>query len=250
MYFYVDKPGWLHRVHPLTKTVALLAMFAAALMVTDPLWACVPLVVILSGILSGGAARNALRISPLLILLIVVSVYIWTFMYVGDSGDEFLQIGKWVIPKKSFLFGLSMGIRICVMLLSGLVFLATTRVEDFTGGLHRAGLPYGFCFGLSLSFRLLPSFIEVVSTVREAQKSRGLDLDSGGIISKARKHLPLLVPVFVSSIRHSDDMALALMSRGFGRSTPRTYLKDYEFGLRDVFLILVIAALLAFLVWF
>jgi len=103
------------------------------------------------------------------------------------------------------------------------------------------------CFGLSLSFRLLPSFLEVVSTVREAQRSRGLDLDTGGLVAKARKHLPLLVPVFVSSIRHSDDMALALESRGFGRSNPRTYLKNYEFGLRDVLLLLAITGLLVFL---
>jgi energy-coupling factor transport system permease protein len=89
----------------------------------------------------------------------------------------------------------------------------------------------------------------VVSTVREAQRSRGLDLDTGGPISKARKHLPLLVPVFISSIRRSDDMALALESKGFGRSNPKTYLKDYEFGLRDIILLLLVTGLIVLLGW-
>jgi len=249
MYFYVDRPGWLSGTHPLTKTVALLGMFLAALLVSHPLWVGVALVVVLAGVVSSGASRNMLKIMPLLVLLIVFSTYIWTFLYLKDAGDVFLKIGGWYVPRRSFLFGVGMGIRIGVMMLAGLVFLATTRVEDFTGGLHRAGLPYGLCFGLSLSFRLLPSFLEVVSTVREAQKSRGLDLDSGGFVEKTRKHLPLLVPVFVSSIRRSDDMALALMSRGFGRSNPRTYLKNYKFGVADAVLIVIVAALIYFLVW-
>jgi len=249
MFFYVEKSRWLHEAHPVTKTVALLGMFAAALIVSHPLWVCVPLLVVLLGLFTSGAWRNAGRLAPLLVLLMLLSVYIWTFVYIGDAGDEYLMLGKWYLPRKSFLFGLGMGLRISVMLLSGLVFLATTRVEDFTGGLHRAGLPYGLCFGLSLSFRLLPSFLEVVSTVREAQRSRGLDLDTGGPVAKARKHLPLLVPVFVSSIRRSDDMALALESRGFGRSNRRTYLRNYKIGIADLILLTVIVALLVYLIW-
>jgi len=249
MYFYMDRPGPLHAMHPVTKTVALLGMFLASLLIEHPLWACVPLVVIMAGVIASGAWRNAIKLVGLLVLITVLSVYIWTFVYTADAGDVFYTVRGWSIPRRSFLFGLGMGIRLSVMLLAGLVFLASTRVEDFTGGLHRAGLPYGLCFGLGLSFRLLPTFLEVVGTVREAQKSRGLDLDTGGPIAKARKHLPLLVPVFISSIRRSDDMALALESRGFGRSNPRTYLRNYDVGLRDVVLLLIVAMLLVFLIW-
>jgi len=249
MYFYVEKSGFLHSTHPVTKTVALLGMFAAALLVEHPLWACVPLAFVLAGMLETGACRKAGRLLILLGILVALSIYIWTFLYYKDAGGRYFSVGDWFIPRRSFLFGLGMGVRISVMLLAGLVFLACTRVEDFTNGLHRAGLPYGLCFGLSLSFRLLPTFLEVVNTVREAQRSRGLDLDSGGPVSKARKHLPLLAPVFVSSIRHSDDMALALESRGFGRSNPRTYLTEYQFGARDVMLLLLIAGLIGFLIW-
>lgn len=249
MYFYVEKSGFLHSAHPVTKTVALLGMFAAAMLVEHPLWVCVPLVFVLVAMLESGAWRKAGKLLILPAILMVLSIYIWTFVYYKDAGGDYFSVGGWFIPRRSFLFGLGMGMRISVMLLAGLVFLASTRVEDFTNGLHRAGLPYGLCFGLSLSFRLLPAFLEVVSTVREAQRSRGLDLDSGGPVAKARKHLPLLVPVFVSSIRHSDDMALALESRGFGRSNPRTYLTEYHFKIRDVILLLLMAGLIGFLVW-
>lgn len=249
MYFYVEKKSLLHSAHPLTKTFALLGMFLAALLVSHPLLACIPLAAALVGITISGAGRNAARISPILFLLIALSAYIWTFIYLKDSGDVLMSVGPYFIPRNSFLFGLGMGIRIGAMMLAGLAFLAATRVEDFTNGLHKLGLPYGLCFGLSLSFRLLPSFLQVVNTVREAQKSRGLDLDKGGIISKTRKHVPLLVPVFVSSIRHSDDMALALLSRGFGRSNPRTYLRNYNFGAGDISIIFVTLSLIVFLAW-
>lgn len=244
MYFYVEKDGALQRMHPNTKTFALLGIFLAALLVQHPLWACIPLVVSLLALFAGGGGKNALRIAPIAATLFVASLYIWTFMYVDPRASyTWLKLGGFYFPRETVLWGVGMGVRITAMLLAGLAFLTVTRVEDFTAGLHRMGLPFGMCFGLSLSFRLLPLFVGTAVTISEAQRSRGLDLESGGPITKARKYAPLLIPVFVSSMRNADELALALESKGFGRANPRTYLRELPFGVADIAAIILVCCL-------
>lgn len=251
MYFYVERDDILHRLHPATKSIALLLFFLATLMVSHPLYSLIPFVLALLALLYGGGAINCKRILPLLFVLFILCLYIWTFLYVDPRGNySWLRIFGIAFPKESVFFGLGMGIRISGMLLAGLAFLTVTRVEDFTAGLHRMGLPFGMCFGLSLSFRLLPLFVGTVLTISEAQRSRGLELEKGGILARARKYIPLLVPVFLSSIRSADGLALALESKGFGRKNPRSYLREYHFGFSDVIFLALNVALLVALKFF
>jgi len=246
MYFYIERDGVLQRLHPNTKTFALLGLFGAALMVQHPLWALIPLLVALIALFTGGGARNALKIAPVAAIFFAASLYIWTFMYVDPRATyTWLNLGGYYFPRETVLSGLGMGVRITAMLLAGLSFLTVTRVEDFTAGLHRMGLPFGMCFGLSLSFRLLPLFVGTAVTISEAQRSRGLDLESGGPIARATKYVPLLIPVFISSMRGADALSLALESKGFGRTNPRTYLKKLPFGLSDVIALTLVFLLLA-----
>ena len=43
-----------------------------------------------------------------------------------------------------------------------------------------------------------------------AQKARGADLESGGLTQRAKALIPILIPLFVSSFRRADDLALAM----------------------------------------
>lgn len=251
MYFYIEKEDILHRLHPATKSIALLIFFLSTLMVSHPLYSLIPLGIALSVLIYGGGWGNCKRIVPILLILFGVSIYIWTFLYVDPRADyTWLHILGFAFPRESVFFGVGMGIRISAMLIGGLAFLTVTRVEDFTAGLHRMGLPFGVCFGLSLSFRLLPLFVGTALTISEAQRSRGLELEKGGIIERARKYVPLLVPVFLWSIRSADNLALALESKGFGRKNPRSYLREYHFGFLDVIFLTLSVALLIGLKFF
>ena len=77
---------------------------------------------------------------------------------------------------------------------------------------------------VSTAFRMVPTVLAGSASVVQAQKSRGLDLESGNIFARLRKHLPLLVPVFVNAIRTTDLLAMALESKGFGSKRRTEYL--------------------------
>jgi energy-coupling factor transport system permease protein len=55
----------------------------------------------------------------------------------------------------------------------------------------------------------------------DAQKSRGLELEKGNLLKRIKNHIPILIPLIVTAIRRSMEMAEALESRGFGASPKR-----------------------------
>ncbi len=92
-------------------------------------------------------------------------------------------------------------------------------------------------FAISTALRMVPTIFSSVTIIGQAQRSRGLDLDSGNLIERMRKYLPLLVPVFVSTIRGTNVFGMALESKGFGARPKRTFFLNPRFGTADYLVI-------------
>jgi len=100
-------------------------------------------------------------------------------------------------------------------------------------------------FSLSLALRMIPTLIETATTVIEAQRSRGLDLRSKNIFTRMKRSIPLLAPIFLTTIRTTNQLAMALEARGFGLSKERTSYQEIGFKRRDygVFVFVSLVAL-------
>jgi energy-coupling factor transport system permease protein len=226
---YVPAGTFVHRLHPVTKVLALLGLVVAAFVVDRPgLLAALGLPVTALLVLAGGLG-NLKRFAPALVVVFVVTVIIWTFFYGAATREQGLR------------YGVSMGIRLCTFLVMGLLFLTTTRMEEVAYGLRRLGVPYLVGFTLTLAFRLVPVFFESAVTIVQAQRCRGLDLRRGGPLTRLRHFGPVIVPVFIGALRRADWMAMSLELRGFNSGRPRTRFPRPGPGLAD----LVAAALVA-----
>jgi energy-coupling factor transport system permease protein len=129
------------------------------------------------------------------------------------------------------------------MIIAGLIFLSTTKTEEIVLGLIRLRVPYQAAFAFSLAIRMVPTIIGTAVTVIEAQRSRGLDLESGGPLGRLRNHIPLLVPILLQTLRGTDQLAKALESRGFGARRERTSYLEIGFHAADA-LALALGALI------
>ncbi|MDE2728253.1 MAG: energy-coupling factor transporter transmembrane component T [Gemmatimonadota bacterium] len=231
MVLYIPTDSLLHRLHPSTKIVGLALLLILTVAFQSPWYQ----LVILSGVLllarSAGAFRNLRRILPLMITVLVFSVVSWSLF--RRVGDPFWSFGLFTLSTESIRFGFAMGFRLEAMLVSGMVFVSCTKVEEFAYGLRTIGLPFAVSFALSLAFRLVPLFFTRISTVVQAQQARGLDLKSGNVLQRARKYVPLLVPIFVYAIRDTDLLSMALESKGFGMRGRRTEYLSFPFVWRD-----------------
>ncbi|MDQ5854227.1 MAG: energy-coupling factor transporter transmembrane protein EcfT, partial [Chloroflexota bacterium] len=95
-----------------------------------------------------------------------------------------------------------------------------------TTGFIRMGVPYRIAFAFSAALRMVPTLVDSMTTIMQAQRARGVDLEIGTVFARIRAHLPLVVPVFISVLRSARHLAMALEAKGFGAQRERTYLLE------------------------
>jgi len=240
---YIRKSTWMHGLNPLVKVIGLFMLLAVPFSVSHPLYVLIPFAVSALLAFSAGAAKTIWRVKWLIFVFFALSLVLWS-LFTRD-GDALWILGGITITRKGVLFGLTVGLRLNTFFLAAIATLSSTPPEDVVYALGRLGIPYPFAFAMTLSFRLVPLFMETVGTVVTAQKARGLDLESGGIVTRARRFVPVLLPVLFLAILRTNRLAMALESKAFGPGIKRTQLAEHKLGWGDVLAIVVIIGLAA-----
>ncbi|HID07253.1 MAG TPA: energy-coupling factor transporter transmembrane protein EcfT [Armatimonadetes bacterium] len=251
MELYVAGDSVLHKLHPTAKVLALLFFFACAVVFTHPIYVLAPLTIAIIGATCARAWWNVWRMRWFLIVLFAFSVVLWSFAMVSrDPSGKVLGHVLWegkrlAITRESLMYALAMGMRLDAMLISAIIFLTVTRIEEIVHGLCTLGVPYEIAFSFSLAARLVPTLMSSTATVVQAQRSRGLDLAAGNLIARIRKYVPLIVPVFLSTVRNADLLAIALEMRGFSPGKPRTTYLEFRWGVMDAIILITLILVFA-----
>jgi energy-coupling factor transport system permease protein len=233
MYLYLDEVTWLHRCHPLVRLTVACALFVAAFLADRVAWQ-LPLVALAGILLSSAAAwRNVVRLRLLFVLVFLMTFLVWTIFYGPDEQAPVLEAGPLLISHAGVRFALTMALKLTVFLAAGTVFLTVTRVEEFAYALTAAGMPFRIGFAVTLSFRLVPVFLESAQKVVQAQRCRGYDFERGGLLERVRRYVPVIVPVFMGALRRTDGLAMALDARGFQLDGARSSYLSYPLAVRD-----------------
>ncbi len=101
---------------------------------------------------------------------------------------------------------------------------------------------------MSIALRFIPTLIEELDKIKKAQQARGADFENGGLIKRAKNMIPLLVPLFLSSFRRADELAMAMESRCYRPDMKRTKLRELKYTKNDYYAYGVILFLLAVVV--
>src|SRR5882757_498816 len=258
IYLYIDRGTFVHRLHPTVKVFALFVMFWSVYWVDNP-FALLPIGLLMLWIAQlTGSWPNFYRLRWLFAILIFTTSLMWLVFY--QLGEPLFTIGLFYMNPHSFSvplgpfthtfrwgghpvaikitwqsikFGFGRGIKLAELLATSVLFLSTTKIEEFTYGLQRMRVPYRVGFAISLAFRLVPLFIDSAVTIVDAQRLRGYDFNQGGPFERIKRYVPVVIPVFMGALRKANNMAMALEARGFGVSaTPTSYI-DYPIRARD-----------------
>jgi len=241
IYLYIERTGVLHRLHPAVKVMALFVMFWSVYWVDQPL-ALLPLgLLMLAAAQSAGAWPNFYRLRWLFIMVIIFTTLAWMIFY--RRGPALVDLKIIHLSRASLLFGFGRGLKLAELLATSVLFLSTTKIEEFTLGLSTLGVPYRAGFAISLAFRLAPLFMDSAVTVYQAQSLRGYDFNRGGPLERIRRYVPVIIPVFMGALRKANATAMALEARGFGRISRPTSFIEYPIAARDVGAVIVLFAI-------
>jgi energy-coupling factor transport system permease protein len=105
--------------------------------------------------------------------------------------------------------------------------------------LEQTHVPYEFVFAFTTAVRFVPVLAEEAQTIMDAQKARGLELERGNFLKRIRNYIPILIPLIVSAIRRSLELAEAMESRAWGATKNRTNLYKLKLHKGDFVLIVI-----------
>ena len=187
-------------------------------------------------------------------LIIILTVTLNLFFTPGEV--VLLSLGRFSITLEGLYTALKMGARLIMLILgSSILTLATSPIaltdgiEALLRPLERVKVPaHEIAMMMTIALRFIPILLEETDKIMKAQMARGADFESGGLIKKAKNMVPLLVPLFISSFRRADDLALAMEARCYQGGEGRTKMKELEYQKRDFMAFTVVCLYLALIV--
>jgi len=201
-----------------------------------------------------------------LIFLVIFSVVINLFFITGSDGDIDINLcfAVFTVPDKIFTawrlgmywtgvdFAAKMALRLIFLVMGPSLLTLTTTPVTLTDGIESLLKPlrlirfpvHELAIIMSIALRLIPTIMEETDKIILAQKARCAEFDSRNLFKKARAMLPVLIPLFVSSLRRADELAYAMDSRCYRGSVGRTKMKVLKYRWADLIAFLVISALL------
>ncbi len=175
------------------------------------------------------------------LLFIVAFTALLNLFY--SSGEPLIQFWIFKITLNGIKTAVFMVVRILLLVLGTSVLSYTTSPIVLTGGMERLLSPLAkikipvqeFSMMMTIALRFIPTLLEETDKIMNAQKARGADFESGGIVQRAKALTPILIPLFVSAFRRADELAVAMECRGYTgeANLKRTYLTQYKFHYYD-----------------
>ena len=230
----------VHRLDPRTKLLAVVLYIAALFLAAGLLTYAVMFAVLAMSItVSGVPVRSIVRgLRP--VLFIVIFTALLNIFY--TSGSTVLaRFWVFTITLEGVWRAFFMVARI-MMLISGTFLLTYTTspilltdgLESLLNPLTRIDVPvHELAMMMSIALRFIPTLIEETDKIMSAQRARGADFESGGLVRRARALLPLLVPLFISAFRRADELATAMECRCYHGGEGRTRLRQLRYQTRD-----------------
>lgn len=244
---YIPKDSPVHRLNALTKICWSLCVLAGGLLFSDYRYL---LALLASVLLVAAAARvlgNLLPAMAGLSVFALILLLIQALFY--DQGKLLFHLvpfsNSLPVTDLGLLSGLAMAARMLALVLSFMVFMATTRTQEVVLTLvEKLKMPYDYTFMFTTALRFIPTFLGEVRQVSQAQQARGHAVEGMNPVKKIRAYAPVMVPLVLLSLNKAEHLAIAMETRGFG-SGPRTYLKNPDLRSADYLIMALLAVVLA-----
>ena len=245
---YVPGDTLLHRLDPRTKLLLSL-MICVAAFVSNQVW-------FLLGLMALNLAASALgRVLAQMLRILKGLLKACAFMFILQV--LFIQQGT---PYTSFIgihitdFGVRTAYMVILRLLDATIplslMLTVTRLSDLSNTLvARWGLPYQYAFTITTALHFIPVFFNDMQAISEAQLARGVSFDTKNPFRKFALMVPLSVPLLISSVKKTEQAAIAVELRGFNLRTRASAYKVSHMIAVDGMALLLGAALVALSFW-
>lgn len=246
---YFPGKSFFHKLDPRTKLLWLVLMIVL-IFVAQNMWAVgfMLLMTLFSMIFTGVPLKLYFKGLKAIWFILLISAILNIFYIKGTEETLLLSWWKIEIYTEGVRQCIIIAIRLVSLILCSSVLSFTTSPTQLTGAIEWILSPlklfkvkvHELSMMMTIALRFVPTLLEETEKILNAQKSRGADMESGGVLKRVKALVPVLIPLFVSSYRRAFDLATAMECRCYTGDGKRTRLNVPRFGFLD-FLMLVVA---------
>ena len=229
----------VHRLDPRTKLILVIvyivALFSAKGIVSYSL-----MVGTLCGIIAASKINPKIILRSLKPLLFIIALTgILNLFY--TQGEPLVSFWIFTITKEGVRSAIFMVLRISLLIAGTFMLTYTTSPIALTDGLEMLMNPlkkikvpvHELSMMMCIALRFIPTLIEETDKIMSAQKARGADFETGSLLQRAKALIPILVPLFISSFRRADELAVAMECRCYHGGDGRTRMKQLNYTGKD-----------------
>jgi energy-coupling factor transport system permease protein len=258
---YLATGSPVHRLDPRARILLVVGFMAALILARHPIGLLIGLVAVIFAWALGRIPFEPLwrgwrAALPFLLILALIQVLFRS----GEAGEQVLfRLFSLPITVTDLWYGLALLLRFTgFMAVLGLAAASLSEAELTRGleallePLSRLRIPtYDFVMIIQVTLRYFPLLAQTAERIAKAQASRGADWQPAGwnFVRRIRQIIPILVPLFITSLRRAENMALAMDVRGYGSLPTRSSMVTLRFHRADALALMVGTALILLVIF-
>lgn len=188
-------------------------------------------------------------LKPIFILMIITALF--NVFLTRGSGEPLIHWGFIKVYEEGIRTAVFMVLRLIFLIIGTSLLTLTTSPIELTDGIEKLlgpfkkiGVPaHELAMMMTIALRFIPTLMDETDKIMKAQKARGADFETGNIIQRAKSLIPLLVPLFISSFRRADELAMAMEARCYRGGDGRTRMKILKITSKDYVAVAIMFAL-------
>jgi len=258
---FIPRDSWFHARDPRARLISFVIVFTA-LIFTPEIWGLALGIVFVIGLyfLAQLPVKSTLqgikKALPFILILAVLQIF---FYQRPENARVMMEVFGFTITSAAVYSALNLIFRFLVLIMLLNAFVMSLSTSQLTAALfhllkpfEKIGLPVNdLTMVVQVTMRYLPLIAQTAEKTAKAQAARGADWEQKGFnpIKQAKRVIPLIVPLIVTSLKRAETMAVAMESRGFNAAHKRSSFHSLHYSWQDgelIFFSLLLSSLMLF----
>ncbi len=231
----------VHTLDPRLKILLTIAFVVALFMGTNPIGLalaalCLALLYAMAKI-PGAVVWKSIK--PLLFILAFTAII---NLFFNSEGTVLFSYWVFTLTSGGVYYAVTYMVRIVCLIVGAALLTYTTSPIALTDAIEQLLSPlkilrfpaHELAMMMTIALRMIPTLIEETDKIMSAQKARGAELDSGGLLVRVRALVPVLIPLFLSAFRRAEELAMAMECRCYRGGEGRTRMRIMRITAKDV----------------
>lgn len=237
---YINTGSVIHRLDARTKLIITITAAAAVFLVNSSISAVIVTAACLIWMILSRLKPSVFIKSIKPVLFLTLFTFIFNLFFTGNT--IIFKIGFIHPTYEGLIEGAVTAWRLILLVMTASVLTLTTKpleltdaIESLLSVLRFIKVPvHDISVMMGITIRFIPTFAYEIQKISDAQRSRCSELDCKKFSKKAKAVIPLIIPLLISALRHSDTLASALDARCYGLTPTRSKLHPSYISKRDI----------------